>query len=378
GFGRHARKTSPCRARPTVNTLHLDLRADWRGGQYQAWLLLRGLVARGHHAELLTLRGSQLAARARRSGIPVHEVSGPFARLRAAAHLRRLLRRETYDLVHAHEAHAHTALWLARLSPPPARIVSRRMVFPPRTNWVSRQKYRHGLDHYIAISQHVRQSLPADANVSVVYDGVELPALPSAEQRQQARVRFGLPKEAVTLACLGALEADKGPLATLEALPLIRETLPAHLLIAGEGPLRAQLGQRMRSLGLGAAAQLIGYVDDLEAFFAATDIFLFPAKSEGLGTALLLAMAHQLPVIALKATAAAEVIQDAESGRLILSAKPGAIAGAVVYLARHPELAGQLAANARAAIAQKFTADRMVEETLGVYHHVCATHRRTA
>lgn len=354
------------------------MRPDWRGGQYQAWLLLRGLAARGHRAALITLRSSQLAARARRSGIPVHEVSTPFARLRATGCLRRLLRREHYDVLHAHDAHAHTALWLARVSAPTARIVSRRVVFPPRANWLSRRKYRYGLDHYIAISEHVRHGLPADANVSVVYDGVELPALPSPEQRQQARAHFGLPKDSVALACLSALEADKGMLLAVEALLVIRKTLPAHLLIAGEGPLRAQLGERIRRLGLGAVAQLTGQVDDLNSFFAATDIFLFPAQSEGLGTALLLAMAHQLPVIALKATSAAEVVRDGESGRLILSAQPEAIAGAVVYLARHPELARQLAATARATIAEKFTAERMVEETLGVYRTVAKPHRREA
>ena len=366
---------------PTLNTLHIDLRPEWRGGQYQAWLLLRGLQARGYHVELLTVAGSILGARAAHARIPVHEVSPPFLRLRAANCLRRLTRTTTYHAVHAHEAHAHTALWWADLPPTTVRVVSRRVLFPPRTNLISRRKYRHGLDHYIAISEQVRKSLEADAfaraNVTVVYDGVELPTLPSPEQRRVARACFGLASDAVVLGCLGTLEPAKGHLQAIEALAIIRKSIPAHLLIAGEGPLHRQLSHRIQALRVASAVQLLGRVDTLEEFFAATDIFLFPAVAEGLGTALLLAMAHQLPVIALAGTAATEVIEDGESGRLILSRHPDTIAGAVVYLARHHDLATQLAANARATIAHQFTADRMVEQTLQVYQTLLARRGRT-
>lgn len=363
-----------------LNTLHVDLRPDWRGGQYQAWLLLRGLRACGHGAKLLTLRGSPLAARARRSGIAVHEVTAPFIRLRAARALRRLVHSGNYQVVHAHEAHAHTALWLARVPPTMAHIVSRRVVFSPGANWFSRQKYRPDREHYVAVSEYVRGSLRPSLrdNATVVYDGVELPSVPSAEEQQRARKYFSLPKEATVLACLGALEPGKGHLAAVEALPIIRQTLPAELLLGGEGPLRGRLNDRVRRLGLEKQVRLLGTVDNLETFFAATDIFLFPATGEGLGTALLLAMGHQLPVVALDGTAAAEVIRNGESGRLVLSAEPETIAGAVVYLARHPELARELAANARTTVAQRFTADRMVEETLAVYRRILQAHGSTA
>lgn len=365
---------------PTLNTLHVDLRPEWRGGQYQAWLLLRGLQARGCGVELVTVAGSMLGARATHARITVHEVPPPFLRLRAAKRLRRLTRTTSYSIVHAHEAHAHTALWLADLPATSVRVVSRRVLFPPRTNWISRHKYSHRVDHYIAISEQVRSSLAAEpfayANVSVIYDGVELPTLPSPEQRRAARARFGLEKDAIVLGCLGTLEPAKGHLQAIEAMPTIRQSLPAHLLIAGEGSLRKQLSRRIHALRLASAVQLLGRVDQLEEFFAAIDIFLFPAVAEGLGTALLLAMAHQLPVIALASTAAAEVIEDGESGRLVLSRHPDTIAGAAVYLARHRDLAAQFAVNARATIAHKFTADRMVEQTLEVYQTLLARRGR--
>ena len=355
-----------------LNTLHVDLRPDWRGGQCQAWLLLRGLAARGHRVSLLTLRGSPLAKRAQHARIPVEEVSPSFARLRASGHLRGLVRRERFDVVHAHEAHAHTALWLARIPQPGARIVSRRVAYLPADNWLSGRKYRSGLDHYIAVSDHVRQCLAKKGlvNVSVVHDGVELPAVPSPASRKDARTRLGIPPDGIVLSCLSVLEPGKGQAAVIEALPAIRQSLPATLLLGGEGSLRRHLEQRVRALAVDSAVRFLGYVENLEEFFAATDIFIFLAENEGLGSSLLHAMAHELPVIALDDTAASEVIRDAESGRLIHSTRPEAVAGAVLYLARHPELARELAAHARTTIAQRFTADHMVEETLKVYRSV--------
>ena len=64
--------------------LIVDLETEWRGGQSQALLLLKGLYERGHAAELLTARGSPLARRANSAGIYVHEVSCAMLRLGGA------------------------------------------------------------------------------------------------------------------------------------------------------------------------------------------------------------------------------------------------------------------------------------------------------
>ena len=194
--------------------------------------------------------------------------------------------------------------------------------------------------------------------------------MPSPASRKDARTRLGIPPDGIVLSCLSVLEPGKGQAAVIDALPAIRQSLPATLLLGGEGSLRRHLEQRVRALGVDSAVCFLGYVENLEEFFAATDIFIFLAENEGLGSSLLHAMAHELPVIALDDTAASEVIRDAESGRLIHSTRPEAVAGAVLYLARHRELARELAVHARTTITQRFTADHMVEETLKVYRSV--------
>ena len=97
------------RSEPPVKTLHVDLGAQWRGGQSQALLLMQGLRALGHGVELVAVEGGVLARQARDGGIPVHCVSRAHPRLAAAWRLARL----KSDVVHCHDAHGLTAAWLA-------------------------------------------------------------------------------------------------------------------------------------------------------------------------------------------------------------------------------------------------------------------------
>ena len=77
-----------CRVIPLI----VDLETEWRGGQNQALLLLKGLYERGHAAELVATHGSSLGHRAKKAGIYVHSVSRRMLRrLSAAAKIRSVL-----------------------------------------------------------------------------------------------------------------------------------------------------------------------------------------------------------------------------------------------------------------------------------------------
>ena len=97
-----------------ARVLLVDLERVWRGGQEQALLLAKGLVRRGHLAEIVAVRNSAIASRAQEAGIRVHRVGGRARRISAARCLRQLLKQKRFDLVYANEAHALTAAWLAR------------------------------------------------------------------------------------------------------------------------------------------------------------------------------------------------------------------------------------------------------------------------
>src|SRR6202048_2402356 len=121
-----------------VKVLLVDLEMEWRGGQNQALLLLKGLQARGHSAELVAPMGAALQQRACAAGIPVHAIERHFLRALAATQLRRLTRKQDWSIVHVNEPHALTAAWLARTHRRIPLLVSRRVGYPISRNRLAR------------------------------------------------------------------------------------------------------------------------------------------------------------------------------------------------------------------------------------------------
>ena len=356
--------------------LIVDLETEWRGGQSQALLLLKGLYERGHAAELLTTRGSPLGRRARSAGIYVHEVSCSMLRLAAARKIRWLLRDGRFDLLHANEAHALTAAWLAGAHRQLPLLSSRRIGFPLQRNWISRARFRV-LDRFVANSRVVARSLvesgfPAN-RIAIVNEGVEIPERVSMEARNAARRRWGVTDSEFLFGCASAFVPEKGQRHVVEALRVVREKFPdTRVLLAGEGSCLEDVRRLATRLGIEQAVLLPGFVTDMQEFYVALDAFVFPSEFEGLGTALQAAMAYGVPVISTTRGALGEVVED---GRTAIVADPDAssFATAMVRLVGDIALQKQLGEAGRAEVIERFSADRMVANTLAVYEALSGT-----
>jgi glycosyltransferase involved in cell wall biosynthesis len=361
-----------------LNTLHVDLGKQWRGGQNQALLLMRGLRARGHGAELIGVHGSPLAERCSAAGIPVHAVDRPGARFHAASQLRELLSREpSFAIVHCHDAHGLTAAWGARAHKHAAVVASRRVAYPLSQNRLALMRYRCAR-RIVAVSRFVAQSVLASGlppeSVEVIHDGVEVPPLPSPDDRLRARYLWNLRKpDAPLLGCVGYLLPEKNQALLIELLPKLRERYPdCRILLAGDGPCRADLESLAQQAAVAGSVQFAGVVDDVAQAYAALDIFVFPSFAEPLGSSLLSAMGYGVPCVAVAAGAVPEIIQSEENGLLIANPDPQAFAAAVLRLLDDPALAGRLGAAGRKTVELQFNADRMVQQTLDLYGRICA------
>ncbi|MGH9677872.1 MAG: glycosyltransferase, partial [Candidatus Acidiferrum sp.] len=113
-----------------MRVLHLDTRPDWRGGQLQILLTLRGLRERGHDAQLMARRNSPLARRATAEGFSVHLFPPRFLRWQAALCLREILDQQAFDILHAHDPHGLTAAWLIRAHRRSPLVAARRVAYP--------------------------------------------------------------------------------------------------------------------------------------------------------------------------------------------------------------------------------------------------------
>ena len=363
-----------------MRMLYADLEREWRGGQSQALLTLLGLRERELQVELVAACDSPLAVRSREAGVTIHEVARFGLRARAAAMIRRLLVHQNFDLAHLNEPHALTAAWLAGAHKKLPLLLSRRIGFPLRRGWVARERYA-AVERFVANSKNVGQSLIdcgiAPERISIVNEGVEIPALPSAEQRNSARSHWGVKENEFLFGCVSVFVPEKGQNHLINALAEVRKSCPeARLLLAGDGQCRGELEGLAKRLGQSEAVLFPGFVNDVTKVYDALDAFAFPSEFEGLGTALQAAMAAGLPSISTGRGALAEVV-DHERTTLVVEPNGKEFAAAMLRLITDADLRKKLSEAGRREVQERFSAERMVDGTIQVYEDVLKKQRNT-
>jgi len=360
-------------ARRALRTVHVDTVAGWGGGQVQALMLARGLAERGHGAVLVCQPHSTLAERAAAAEIPVvplrvRHSADPLALLA----LLRLFRRLAPDVVHLHTATAHTlGAPAARRARVPAVVASRRTAFPPNRSRLNRLRYTRWVDRVVAVSGGARDALlqagvPA-GQVTVIHSAVDCRECRPAD-RSRARLELGLPQRVPIVGAVGRLAPDKGHHLLLEAAGRISETYRDVLfLICGDGAQAAALRRQAHDAGLGDRVHFLGHLDDVRPVLAALDVFVLPSLQEGLGVALLEAMAMARPAVASRVGGIPDALEHDVTGLLAPPGDAQALADAILSLLANPDSRSRMAAAARARVMAHFTPEAMVAHTEALY-----------
>lgn len=149
---------------------------------------------------------------------------------------------------------------------------------------------------------------------------------------------------------VGRVAHEKNLPLLLEMMQLLRTRQPDLLLvIAGEGPALPGLQRQVEKLGLQQQVRFIGYLDRQTALidcYHAADVFVFPSVTETQGLVLLEAMACGVPVVAVAAMGAAEIVLSGK-GALPVAASASAFADGVASLMSQPEKRASMATAAR-------------------------------
>ena len=219
--------------------------------------------------------------------------------------------------------------------------------------------------------EHLARRIGRRAQFVTVPSGVPTERLrASAPSRRVARARLEIPPGAYVVAGLGRFVRVKGFDLLVEALPRLRAGVPsARLLLVGDGPERAPLERRAAALGVADRLRVTGVVGDVLAYLAAADVVAVPSRNEGMGRALVEAMALGIPAVGAAVGGIPAVIVDGECGRLVPPEDSTALAQALVELGHDEPLRRKLgeAAIVRAEAFSTAVADakmRAVYETL--------------
>lgn len=301
----------------------------WGGLERKFSILCDEFLRLGVQPELWQLRGNDvpypnilpadvrivdLATRSKRDGIP--------------AVMRRLRNYPPAAMLTARDHGAQTGVIAAGLSGLDVPVYIKTTSMPatsirrPVQRFLARRLYRRA-DGVIAISSGVAEAVASELSVprsliNVIYD-------PVITRDFDARLRAAVGHEwlqdrrEVPVILAAARFAPEKDLATLmRAFARLRQWRPARLVLVGDGEGRAELGELIQALGIGADCDMPGVVPDPVPLMRASDLFAFSSRSEGLGNVLIEALAAGTRLVSTDCPSGpAETLDQGRYGRLV-------------------------------------------------------------
>ncbi len=179
-----------------------------------------------------------------------------------------------------------------------------------------------------AVAVNARAAFAAAPDrVRVVYDGIELDRWRGAVPADLSAHGIG-PSDRVC-ACVARLHPQKGLEDLIAAAGLLRNERSLHIVVAGDGPERTGLQRAIDRASLTERIHLLGHRPDVPALLARADLFVLSSRFEGLPSAVIEAMAAELPVVATDVGGVDELVDDGVTGWLVPPAAPVAMADAL-------------------------------------------------
>lgn len=246
---------------------------------------------------------------------------------------------------------------------------------------------KFGNERMIAVSDYVRKGAARDLHfpldsIDLIYNpfDVDLINAQVGDDRGELLRELGLPAESQILLNVARVSPQKGLLYALRALPAILRQYPqVHLVSVGATTDRrwvAELKREAETLGVADHFHLLGACANVVRFLRACDVFVFPSLYEGLGIALIEAMATGCVCVATNTGPIPEVVQHDKDGILVPPGEADAIARAVCSLLGDPMRRAELGTAAKQTAFSKFQPKEQAEQLTRVYESVLATKKR--
>jgi glycosyltransferase involved in cell wall biosynthesis len=321
------------------------------------------------------------------AGIPFYrvDIAAGFS-FRAFRHIRRLAAK--VDILHVHGARAALfgRLATASLDRRRPRLVYTIHGFaaphypqPRRGVLLATERILAPLtDRFVAVCNAEREALTAarvarPEQIQMVWNGINTARFQSVRPDRTAwRASLSVPPDAVLITTICRLYKPRDFETLLHAFRLVADACPSgHLLIAGDGPLRAQIEAQVGALSLEQRVTFSGWRDDAPSVYAASDIYALTTWGwEGLPLTILEAMAAGLPVVATDAGGVPEAVANGETGLLVARRDVEGLAKALRTLIEHPAQRQRMGSAGRARAEAHFALARMVAQTAAIYERL--------
>lgn len=373
---------------PRIKILHVHTLPVISGSGLNTFLSMRGQRDAGYTVELACLPGGSLVDLVERAGMrvqPIRHFRQPvhlWHDLCAVIELRRLCRRERYTIVHTHNSKAgFLGRLAARLAGVPIIIHTvHGFAFHEREPWWRRQLFiglerlaARWCDQFIMISQPliewaVAVRIAPQEKMVKIYSGIELEQFQRPMDVAEVRWLLGWPPDAVIIGEVAKLWAGKGHDVLLHAFAQLHAEFPqARLLFIGEGEEQPALEALSQELDLTSVVRFLGFRQDVPTLTQVIDVAVLPSLFEGMGRAVLEAMACGKPVVASRVGGLVELVDDGVNGFLVPPADTVALVSALRQLLQEEGLRVRMGQAGRRKVTEQFDAAVMSGQILIVY-----------
>ena len=307
--------------------------------------------------------------------------------MRETMRLRKLFLKRKVDLLHSNNTGAEPAPIAARLAGI-HRVIGTFHVLPSYDLQGVRggKRYRQLEKWSMGALHHATSCCEAAARewrercgfpeslVTVIHNGIEVARIARKRSKAEARKALSLPDDSVVIAAIGNLHEYKVYEHLLRAMPKLLKFCPnACVLVAGTGPLEADLISLSILLGIERQVLFLGFCNDVSLLLDCADIYVQPSLVEAFPIAILEASGSGLPVVATSIGGVPEAILAGKTGILVPPKDSVSLAAALESLALNPELCETMGEAGRRRVASLFTRDRMVSKTTEVYERVLSS-----
>lgn len=380
-----------------ANILYIITRLD-RGGSAEAVMQwAEGIKNLGHRTKIVTGKTvhpqEDFHTYTARTGVPIDVIHslvrppGIRCDYRALKTLIRLIRNERPHIVHTNTSKAGIlGRFAARINKVPVIIHSPHgHIFygyfsKAKTKFfIGLERWAAGFTHQITnltrlgMEDHIRLRVAPSEKLRVIYPGVELGKYAVSTQiRGQIRCGIGISDETTVIGWVGRIDSVKNPLMFIQAAVLLKDK-NLHFLLVGDGELMESMRRKVDEMSLNEKFTFTGHRTDIPNLLAAMDIYVLTSLNEGFGRTIIEAQSANLPVIVTDVGGVSEIVIDGETGILIPSEDPSALAQAILRLTGDSQLQKRLIANARKRL-KRFSLQNTIDNIENLYRELLSSY----
>ncbi len=306
-----------------MKILHLSSEATWRGGEQQIAYLIEELEALGIAPLVACKPGSEFEKYCVQKGWQYESLSmRSSSDMKSGWRLKRLCRKHSVDLVHAHSSHSHSTTFLSYLlgNNTPV-ILTRRVDFELKSNFFSRHKYTFSKIRKVAcVSDAIRKIVVKGTGqperCMTIYSSIDHSKFEPYLGGDCLREKYDFDSNLTLVGNTSALAPHKDYATFVRtAEHYIRNyDEKVRFFVIGSGEQEDEIKVQVSELGLADYFIFTGFLKNIGEVLPSLDFFLITSKTEGLGTSVIDAFASKVPVVATEAGGIPELVKHEETG----------------------------------------------------------------